>query len=115
VIDINKAIATTVKTGKVLFGANNAVKSVQTGRAKLILLATNCPKRIREDIEYYSKLSAIPVIIYNGTSIDLGAACGKAFMVSALTVRNPGDSDILKLTKTRKSMAEAKTTEEVNA
>ncbi len=113
--DINKAIATTVKTGKVLFGASNALKSVKTGRAKLILLAANCPKRIREDIEYYSKLSAIPVIIYNGTSIDLGAACGKPFIVSALTVRDSGDSDILKLTKTRKSMAKAKATEEVNA
>lgn len=114
-IDINKAIATAVKTGRVLFGADNAVKSVKTGRAKLVLLSANCPKRVREDIEYYSKLSAIPVIIYNGTSIDLGAACGKPFMVSALTVRDPGDSDILKLLKTRKSMAEAKTTEEVNA
>lgn len=114
-IDINKAIATAVKTGKVLFGANNAVKSVKTGRAKLILLAANCPKRVREDIEYYGKLSAIPVIIYNGTSIDLGAACGKPFMVSALTVKDPGDSDILKLTKTKKPLTIAETTEEVNA
>ena len=114
-IDINKAIATTVKTGKILFGANNAVKCVKTGRAKLVLLAANCPKSIREDIEYYSKLSAIPVIIYNGTSIDLGAACRKPFIVSALTVRDPGDSDILKLTKTRRSKKETKTTEEVNA
>lgn len=105
-IDVNKAIATTVKTGKVLFGANNVMKSVKTGRAKLVLLAANCPKRIREDVEYYSELSAVPVIIYNGTSIDLGAACGKPFIVSALTVREPGDSDILKLAKTRKSMAE---------
>ncbi|MFQ6074431.1 MAG: 50S ribosomal protein L30e, partial [Candidatus Bathyarchaeia archaeon] len=99
-IDIDKAIATTVKTGKVLFGASNALKSVKTGRAKLIILAANCPKRVREDIGFYSKLSAIPVIIYNGTSIDLGAACGKPFMVSTLIVRDPGDSDILKLTKT---------------
>jgi large subunit ribosomal protein L30e len=115
VIDINKAIATTVKTGKVLFGANNAMKSVKTGRAKLFLLAANCPKRIREDIEYYSKLSAIPVIIYNGTSIDLGAACGKTFIVSVLTVRDPGDSDILKLTKTKKASAVLEAAEEVNA
>ncbi len=114
-IDINKAIAATVKTGKVLFGANNAMKSVKIGRAKLILLAANCPKHIREDIEYYSKLSAVPVIIYNGTSIDLGAACGKPFIVSTLTVRDPGDSDILKLTKTKKPRAVAETAEEVNA
>jgi large subunit ribosomal protein L30e len=113
VIDVNKAIATTVKTGKVLFGANSAIKSAKTGKAKLILLAANCPRHIREDVEYYGRLSAVPVIIYNGTSIDLGAACGKPFLVSALTIKDPGDSDILKLTKTKSTITE--TTEEANA
>ena len=98
-IDINKAIGTSVKTGKVLFGTNNAINNAKTRKAKLIILASNCPQKIREDIEYYCKLSNIPVTIYKGTSIDLGVACGKTFMVSALTVREPGDSDILKLTE----------------
>ena len=97
-IDINKAIASTVKTGKVWFGANNAIKNVKVGKAKLVIIAENCPKNIREDIEYYCKFSKIPMIIYKGTSLDLGAACGKPFMVSALTIREPGDSDILKVT-----------------
>ncbi|KPV64466.1 MAG: 50S ribosomal protein L30e [Candidatus Bathyarchaeota archaeon BA2] len=98
-IDINKAIANTVKTGKVLFGTNNAIKNAKTGKAKLIIVASNCPRKNHEDIEYYCRLSNIPVTIYNGTSIDLGAACGKPFVVSALTVREPGDSDILKITE----------------
>ncbi len=96
-IDINKAISTTVRTGKVLYGANNAIRSARTGKAKLILVAANCLQKIREDIEYYCRLSNIPMIIYNGTSIDLGVACGKLFMVSTLTVKEPGDSEILKL------------------
>jgi len=96
-IDVDKAIATTVKTGKVLFGANKAVESVKLGRARLIVLASNCPRNIVEDIRNYSRFSNVPVVIYKGTSIDLGAACGKPFTVSALTVREPGDSDILKL------------------
>ncbi|MFQ6081438.1 MAG: 50S ribosomal protein L30e [Candidatus Bathyarchaeia archaeon] len=98
-IDINKAIATTVKTGKVLFGANNAIKNAKMGKAKLIIVAANCPQRIREDIKYYCRLSNVPVIIYNGNSIDLGTVCGKPFMVSALTIREPGDSDILRVTE----------------
>jgi large subunit ribosomal protein L30e len=98
-IDVNKAIATTVKTGKVLFGANKAVESVKLGRAKLIVLASNCPRNIVEDIMNYSRFSKVPVVIYKGTSIDLGAVCGKPFTVSALTVREPGDSDILKLSE----------------
>jgi len=99
VIDINKAIAATVKTGKVLFGAKNTIKTAKIGKAKLIIVAANCPRSIREDIEHYCGLSNIPIIIYNGTSIDLGMACGKPFTISALTIRDPGDSDILKLTE----------------
>ena len=98
-IDIDKAIATTVRTGKVLLGASSAVKNAKIGKAKLFILAANCPASVRGDIEYYCKFSGIPVIFYNGTSIDLGAACGKAFMVSALTIKELGDSDILRLTE----------------
>ena len=96
-IDVNKAIATTVKTGKILFGTNNAKKNAKMRRAKLIIFASDCPQKIREDIEYSCKLSNVPVTIYKGTAIDLGAVCGKPFRVSALTIREPGDSDILKL------------------
>ena len=96
-IDVDKAIGTTVKTGKVLLGANKAVESAKLGRAKLIVLASNCPRDTMEDIKYFCRFSNIPLVIYKGNSIDLGAACGKPFMVSALTVREPGDSDILKL------------------
>ena len=96
-IDVNKAIATTAKTGKVLFGANSALKSAKTRKAKLIIVASNCPQNIREDIEYYCELSKVPVSIYKGNSLDLGAVCGKPFEVSALTIKEPGDSDILKI------------------
>ncbi len=96
-IDVNKAIATTVRTGKVLFGANNAVRNVRIGKAKLIIVAANCPQKIRGDIEYYCRLSDVPIFIYKGTSTDLGSVCRKPFVVSALTIREQGDSEILKL------------------
>ena len=98
-IDVNKAISTTAKTGKIEVGANSAVKSARTKKAKLIIVASNCPQSVREDIEYYCNLSKIPVSIYKGSSLDLGAVCGKPFEVSALTIREPGDSDILKITE----------------
>jgi large subunit ribosomal protein L30e len=98
-IDMNKAIATTVKTGKVMLGANNAVKNAKLGRGKMIILASNCPQNVVDDITYYAKLSGVPLVIYKGSSIDLGMVCGKPFIVSAMTVREPGDSDILKATQ----------------
>ena len=98
-IDVNKAITTTAKTGKIQIGASSALKSAKAKKAKLILLASNCPQNIREDIEYYCKLSEVPLSIFKGDSSDLGALCGKPFEISALTIREPGDSNILKITE----------------
>jgi len=97
VIDVDKAILTAVKTGKVSFGANSALQNAQTGKAKMIILASNCPVHIRQDVEYYSGLSVVPVVHYRGSSLDLAAVCGKPFVISALSIREPGDSEILKL------------------
>jgi len=99
-INIDKAIALAVKTGKVSFGANSALQNAKTGKSKLILLASNCPKAIKDDIEYYSKLSKIPVVTYRGTSMDLAEIAGKLFIISALSIRESGDSDILNLVET---------------
>lgn len=96
-IDIDKAISTAVKTGKVSFGADSAVQSALTGKTKMIILAANCPKNVREDVEYYCRLSEVPLVTFKGTSLDLAAVCGKPFTVSALSIREPGDSEILKL------------------
>lgn len=96
-IDIDRAIATAVKTGKVSVGANSAIQNAKTRKAKLIVLASNCPENIREDLEYYCKLSNVPLIVYKGSSTDLAALCGKPFIISALSIREPGDSEILRI------------------
>ena len=109
-IDMDKAIATAVKTGKVIFGADEAVRSAKTGKALLIVIASNNPPQLREDLEYYGKMSQVPVVTYSGNRIDLGTACGKRFAIATLTVKEVGDSEILKLTE--KPQAEQEAAEE---
>ena len=96
-IDPNKALISVVKTGKVSFGVNSALQNAKTGKAKMIVLASNCPKDIKEQIEYYGKISKVPVMTYKGTSIDLATTLNKLFIISALSIRETGDSEILKL------------------
>jgi large subunit ribosomal protein L30e len=97
VTDLNKALVSVVKTGKVSFGVNSALQNAKTGKAKMIVLASNCPKDIKEQIEYYGKISKVPVMTYKGTSIDLATICNKLFIISAITIRETGDSEILKV------------------
>ncbi|MGD6805337.1 MAG: 50S ribosomal protein L30e [Candidatus Bathyarchaeia archaeon] len=96
-IDIDKALASAVKTGKVSFGSNLALQNAKTGKAKMIVLASNCPQDIKEQIEYYGEISKVPVITYKGTSMDLAEVCSKLFIISAMSIKETGDSEILKL------------------
>jgi large subunit ribosomal protein L30e len=104
-IDVDKALATAVKTGKVIFGANEAIRSAKNGKARLVLVASNSPTQIHKDLDYYGKLSGISIVTYKGNSRDLGLACGKRFAIATLTVKEAGDSDILKLAEKPKEEA----------
>ena len=99
-MDINKAISSAVKTGKVTLGVKSTLETAKTGKAKLIILASNCPENSYEEILHYTKIAKIPVHIYDGSSLDLGTTCRKPFTVSAMAIKEPGDSEILKLTET---------------
>lgn len=100
-IDIERELKIALRTGRVEIGSNVTIKNAKLGRGKLIIIASNCPDEIKGDILYYSRLSKIPVYVYPGSSWDLGAICGKLFMVASLTVIDPGDSEILYLVEER--------------
>ncbi len=96
-VDVNKQIQIAVKTGKVSFGVKQALDAARFCKAKLLILPSNCPAQSKADITHYAKQSSLPIFTYAGNSLDLGSACLKPFMVAALTIKEPGDSEILKL------------------
>ena len=102
-IDIGRELRVAMTTGKVILGSRKTIKAILHGKAKLVIVAANCPKEIREDIDRYAKLANIPVFTYPGSSWELGAACGKPFMVAALAIIDPGESDIMILAEREKS------------
>ena len=95
-VDLGKSIRVAVDTGEVSLGAGGALKRALHGDGKLLVIASNCPREKKEDLERYAKLSNLPVVEFAGTSVQLGVACGKPFPVSALTVIEEGNSDVLK-------------------
>ncbi|MDD5336877.1 MAG: 50S ribosomal protein L30e [Candidatus ainarchaeum sp.] len=94
-----RAVRLAVETGKVEFGARNGVKDSLLGRAKLIVISENAPLTLREDVGYYSRLSEVPVLVFQGTSMELGSICGKPHSVSVLSVYEEGTSGIFELAK----------------
>ncbi|RJS86923.1 50S ribosomal protein L30e [Candidatus Bathyarchaeota archaeon] len=88
-----------LKTGRFHLGSKSALKELLKGRAKLIILSSNCPEHYRRQIEEYAKLAGVPILRHRKDSIDLGTLCGKPFPVSAIVINEPGDSKILSLVK----------------
>jgi len=97
VTDIEKELVNALKTGTVILGSRKTLRYVKTGKAKAVIVAANAPPELRGDILYYAELGGIPVYVYPGTSLELGAVCGKPFTVASLAVLDPGSSRILEL------------------
>ncbi len=88
-IDVARALKTASTTGQVRFGLSETRKSIKKGEAKMVVVSSNCPE---PDI---AKGSSLKVVVFDGTNVELGSACGKPFPISALAIVNPGESNVL--------------------
>ncbi len=88
-IDVPRALRLATDTGQVRFGVREVRKAVKMKAAKLVVVASNCPKETRPS------LGEARVYEFPGTNVELGAACGVPFSVAALAVVSPGESNIL--------------------
>ena len=93
-INVDKSLIKAVKTGKVIVGANRTMDAAADGSAKMVVLASNCP----EDIKMKIKETNVPVLEFEGTSVELGPVCGKPFTIAAMAILEVGESDILAAT-----------------
>jgi len=89
-VDIARALKTAATSGDVRFGLAETKKTIKKGEAKLVVIANNCPEK-----DVMTSGSSPKVLVFEGTNIELGSACGKPFPISALAIVNPGESNIL--------------------
>ncbi len=92
-MDLNKALRLAIDTGKVHLGSKQSSRAVDSESGKLIILASNCP----EETVNFVKGGKTPVHSFSGNNSVLGAACGKPFPISVVTILDEGKSDVLTL------------------
>ncbi|KAF2233042.1 cytosolic large ribosomal subunit protein L30 [Viridothelium virens] len=92
---INSRLALVMKSGKVTLGYKSTLKSLRSGKAKLVIIASNTPPLRKSELEYISMLAKTSVHHFSGSNIELGTACGKLFRCSTMAIIDAGDSDIL--------------------
>ncbi len=96
-MDVQRSLRTVIATGTALIGADQTLKAVRAGEAKLVVLANNSPAQ--EEIRAAADEKSVPVHDFAGLGTQLGPACGKPFAISALAIVDAGESDILGLAK----------------
>jgi len=105
-IDVNKEIRRAVDTGKVIFGSRQSNKNILKGNGELIISSQNISRLLKEKIKGLAKISEIPFYEFKGTSIELGAVCGKPYPVSVMTIVSAGKSKIFSIAGTKRKTRE---------
>ena len=91
-MDMNRSLRQVVQTGEVHFGVRQAKKALRANTARLVVVPENIPQSTLDDMR---SISQVPMVRFAGSNFELGTVCGKPFSVSALTVIEAGESDIL--------------------
>ncbi|KAL5348082.1 60S ribosomal protein L30 [Pseudogymnoascus australis] len=60
---INSRLALVIKSGKVTLGFKSTLKSLRSGKAKLVIIAGNCPPLRKSELEYYAMLSNSTMVV----------------------------------------------------
>ncbi|KAL4958529.1 50S ribosomal protein L30e-like protein [Aspergillus filifer] len=92
---ISSRLALVMKSGKVTLGYKTTIKTLRSGKAKLVIIAANTPPLRKSELEYYAMLAKTPVHHFSGNNIELGTACGRLYRCSTMSILDAGDSDIL--------------------
>ncbi len=93
------AIRLAVESGKTEFGVKSGLAAFLAGKAALFVIAENTPEEYQKRVFDLAEKSKIPVIVFPGSSMELGAVCGKPFSVSVLSVYDAGNSNLMAYVK----------------
>ncbi|MCC6042727.1 MAG: 50S ribosomal protein L30e [Candidatus Verstraetearchaeota archaeon] len=96
-VSLDRELKVALRTGSIVLGSREVLKLISVGKGKLVIVASNCPELIKEQIEYYAKLSGIPIYHAPYTNMEIGEMCQRKHSISSLLVLEEGESEILKL------------------
>ena len=68
---INSALALVMKSGKYSLGYKTTLKTLRSGKAKLVLISENMPRLRKSEIEYHAMLAKEPVHHFTGDNNTL--------------------------------------------
>ncbi len=82
-------IRSAVKSGKAVIGYRNSIKTVKSGsEVSSVIIANNIPASMDAEMKHNAKTAGVTIHVFDGSSKDLGTACGKPFPVAAMVIKS---------------------------
>ncbi len=92
---MNNDLRLAVDTGSVALGTAETQKAVHSNRAKLVVITSKGKAGATDDITHLCNVAGIKLVMFKGSSMELGTVCGKPYSINSLAVLEPGNSKIL--------------------
>jgi large subunit ribosomal protein L30e len=80
-----KELQKAVQEKKIVIGLKETLSLLRSSKGSFVVIVPSCPQK--EDIERYAEIAKIPVYVFDGEGMDLGANVKKPFSVSAVLVK----------------------------
>lgn len=80
-------IQSAVKSNNAIVGFRECMKAIRMGSVKRVIVANNIPNDMDAEIKHNSQTANTNVETFEGSSKDLGTACGKPFPVSVMVIK----------------------------
>ena len=81
---LEKAIKDMIKKKKPTIGTKQIMNSMET--SKLIVISQSVPNEKVKNVEKNAKNYNVPILNFEGSSVELGKLCGLQFRVSAISL-----------------------------
>lgn len=75
-----------LKQKKAIIGTDLTIKNLKKGLVKKIFITTNTPDYVKEELDYYVKLSNVLVLTLDVPNSELGSLCKKPFFISVISI-----------------------------
>lgn len=89
------------KKGKIVYGTNEVLEELKGSKA--IIVSNSVKPHVRQKLYRDCKRNSIPLIEYDGSSVELARALGKNFRISVLSIKSTGGYDLKEILPEAKS------------
>ncbi|MCS7123130.1 MAG: ribosomal L7Ae/L30e/S12e/Gadd45 family protein [Candidatus Aenigmarchaeota archaeon] len=85
--NIKKIIDDAIKENKAVFGFREVYKALKNELLKKIIVAKNIEEYRLKDIMYNAKIFKTEILIFEGSSRELGILAGKPYVISTIGIK----------------------------